>query len=512
MSQTEIPTLSPKSNQKSGSSIRKNKDDKNKQVKILLVTPEICDSIQLASTNGKSPCIKAGGLADISGLLMDSLTAVGAEVHVALPNFRSMMGAEAGGHSHLLHLCEDREFCYRQAVYDGDSDSNLRAALAFQRDVIQYIIPKFKPDLVHCNDWMTGLVPAAARAMGIPSVFTLHNLHDERTTLAHIEDRGIDSASFWDQLYYARYPANYEETRNHNRVSFLASGIHAASRVNTVSVGFLHELANGQHMTSPQVIDALHGKVSAGHAVGILNSLPDNRSPQKDTALTSCYDAASHVEGKAANKATLQRILGLEENSGAPLFFWPSRLDPMQKGCQLLAEILQQLVAEHGQSGIQFVFIADGAFYPHFENIIAMHGLHRRVALRKFHDPLSRHAYAASDFILMPSSFEPCGLAQMIAMRYGSLPVVHATGGLRDTVSPMDAGADQGNGFPFDFHDAAGLRWAIGQALEFHALPADVRARQIARVMSAAETAYRPAAMIDQYRQLYQDALGIPHS
>lgn len=473
--------------------------------RILLVTPEICDSSLLASDGGKPLCVKAGGLADVSALLLDSLTEAGADVHVAIPNFRSLMDPGPNGHSHLLHLCEDREFCYRQAVYEGDAESNLRAALAFQRDVIQYVIPHYKPDLVHCHDWMTGLIPAAARSMGIPSIFTIHNLHDEHATLAHIEDRGIDSAAFWNHLYFDRFPGTYEETRASNPVSLLASGILAADRVNTVSGSFLNELASGSHHASWQVADAVRGKIAAGHASGILNSLPGNRSPKTDPSIVRQYDADTVSGGKAANKAELQRVLGLDENPSAPVFFWPSRLDPVQKGCDLLAAVLQEIVSAYQETGIQIVFIADGPSVPTFEDIIHANQLHRLVAVKSFHDPLSRLGYAASDFILMPSSFEPCGLAQMIALRYASLPVVHTTGGLRDTITPLDVSSNIGNGFPFDDHDAAGLRWAIDRAMDFHHLPAEVKISNLQRIMTEADTNYRPSAMTDRYLAIYQD-------
>lgn len=482
---------------------------RKRRLKILLVTPEISESRFLATNGKQAPCVKAGGLADVSALLLDSLTDAGADVHVALPHFRSLFEPGPNGHSRRLHLCKDREFYYRRSVYDGCSDSNLRAALAFQRDVIHYVMPRIRPDLVHCHDWMTGLVPAAARSMGIPSIFTMHNLHDERTTLSHIEDRGIDSAGFWDNLYYDNYPRFYEESRNTNPVSMLGSGILAADRINTVSESFLTELSNGGHNAPWQVADAVRGKIAAGHATGILNSLPDSRSPSNDRFIVRRFDADTHAEGKAENKAELQRILGFEENPEAPLLFWPSRLDPVQKGCQLLAEILHQVVTDYRDIGLQMVFVADGPFVRHFEEIVEIHGLHRRVAIRKFHEPFSRLGYAASDFILMPSSFEPCGLAQMIGMRYGSLPIVHATGGLRDTVTQLDPENDKGNGFLFEVHNAEGLRWAIDQAIDFHRLPEHVKQRNIRRVMTKAKGAFVPDNMTNKYLSMYQSLIPI---
>lgn len=482
---------------------------RKRKMRVLLVSPEISESNFLASNGKQAPCVKAGGLADVSALLLDSLTDAGADVHIALPHFRSLFEPGPNGHSTRLHLCKDREFYYRKSVYDGTAKSNLRAALAFQRDVIHYVMPNIRPDIVHCHDWMTGLVPAAARSMGIPSIFTMHNLHDETTTLAEIEDRGIDSATFWSHLYFERYPHSYEETRDWNRVSMLGSGLLAADRINTVSPSFLGELSIGGHNAPWQVIDAVRGKICAGHASGIVNSLPDRRSPQSDRFIYRQYDADNHVEGKRENKIEFQRILGLDENPNAPMFFWPSRLDPMQKGCQLLAEILHQVVSDYWESGLQIVFVADGSFAKHFENIIDSGGLHRRVALRKFHEPFSSLGYAASDFTLMPSSFEPCGLAQMIGLRYGSLPVAHRTGGLRDTISHLNAAENFGNGFLFEVHNGGGLRWAIDRAMDFHNLPEVEKTRNRTRIMKQSIGDFSPEKMIASYLEMYRELVSI---
>lgn len=483
------------------------KTGKKRRPRILLVTPEISETGCLALDGKNAPCVKAGGLADVSALLLDSLTDAGAEVHVALPHYRSLFEPGPQGTSNRLHLCKDREFYYRKSVYDGCEASNLRAALAFQRDVIHYMMPKIKPDLVHCHDWMTGLVPAAARSMGIPSIFTMHNLHDERTTLAHIEDRGIDSARFWGNLYYTNYPHCYEESRNHNPVSMLASGILAADRMNTVSGSFLEELAIGGHNAPEPVADAIRGKLCAGHAYGILNSLPASRSAATDRHLFKNFTPDTHVTGKIQNKLELQRILGFAENPDAPLLFWPSRLDPVQKGCQLLAETLHRIVSDYWDIGLQVAFIADGPFSRHFEDIAYHGGLRSRIAIRSFDEPLSSLGYAASDFVLMPSSFEPCGLAQMIGLRYGSLPIAHRTGGLRDTVTQLDPHAASGNGFLFETHDANGLRWAIDSALTFHSLPSELKESNRSRIMEEAQLRFSPDKMIASYRELYTKLL-----
>lgn len=479
----------------------------DRRPRILIVTPEISESHFLSKNGKHAPCVKAGGLADVCALLVDSLSEAGADVHVALPHFQSLFQPGPAGFSRQLHLCQDREFSYRRSVYDGCHHSNLRAAVAFQRDVIHYIMPRLRPDLIHCHDWMTGLVPAAAKRAGIPTVFTMHNLHDEQTSLGYIEDRGIDAAKFWQHLYFHNYPGSYESARSDNPVSMLASGILAADQMNTVSPSFLGEIVSGNHGASWPLVNAARGKLGARAARGITNSLPDTLCPEDDVHLVSRYGAAGHVAGKRMNKAALQRMLGLDEDENAPLLFWPSRLDPIQKGCHLLAEILYQLVSDYWACGLQVVFIADGPYREPFENIAAFHGLQNRIAVRGFSECLSRIGYAASDFTLMPSAYEPCGLSQMIGLRYGSLPIVHSTGGLRDTVKHLDTERRTGNGFAFEFYDAAGLRWAIDEALRFHMRPTDEKEDNVTRIMTEAFRSFSPDSMVEQYLGIYRELL-----
>jgi len=480
---------------------------RRKRPRILIVTPELNSSSSLWLRGGKAPRAKAGGLADMCTLLVDSLTERGADVHVAMPHFRSLFREEPML-SRRLHLCQDREFYYRRSVYEGGASDNRKAALVFQRDVIHHILPQVRPDIVHCHDWMTGLVPAAARKMGMKSIFTIHNLHDEQATLAEIEDRGIDAARFWDGLHYQQYPESYVQSRSWNQVSFLPSAIHAADHVNTVSQSFLRELMDGRHAGTDRMNDVLRSKYALGSASGIINAPDATWNPADDAALVEQYSAATHVEAKAVNKAALQRACGLEVNPSAPLLFWPSRLDPVQKGCQLLAEILYRIVSDHAASGLQVVFVADGPFKRHFENIADFHGLRHRVAVCHFDETLSRQAFAASDFVMMPSSYEPCGLAQMVGLKYGSLPIVHGTGGLRDTVSHISQDFASGNGFVFDHHDAGGLKWAVDEAMAFHHQPAERRHAAVQRIMEDSMRRFSPASAVDSYVALYENLLG----
>ena len=280
--------------------------------RILVVTPEITYLPDGMGNLAHRANAKAGGLADVSASLVAALFEQGADVHVALPHYRRMFHMEVGQlisdelrvyqnrlASDRVHLAEDRCFYYRERVYSRSDQENPRLALAFQREVINNIIPTVDPDLIHCNDWMTGLIPAAARRLGIPSLFTVHNIHTHDLTLAQIEDRGIDAAEFWSNLYYKRQPINYEETRDNNPVDSLASGIFAAHFINTVSPTFLNEIVRGDHSFVPADIRSeIVGKHLAGCASGILNAPDSSYDPETDGALEARYSYNDPMEGK----------------------------------------------------------------------------------------------------------------------------------------------------------------------------------------------------------------------
>ena len=489
--------------------------------RILIVTPEITYLPPDMGNMANYLKAKAGGLADVSASLVSALCELKADVHVALPHYRRMFHVDVGRFisdellayksklaGNRIHLAEDRIFYYREQVYDHGHEDTIRIALAFQREVINNIIPQVKPDLIHCNDWMTGLVPAAARRLGIPCLFTVHNIHTQHLTLERIEDMGIDAAEFWDYLYCQWPPHNYEEARSRNPVDLLTSGIFASHYINTVSPTFLDEIVDGQHKFVPhQVISEVAQKKISGCAAGILNAPDGTFDPRSDEHLVMTYGPDNHREGKRVNKLNLQERLGLVQDENAPLFFWPSRLDPVQKGCQLLAEILGEVVERYSADGIQVVFVANGSFQRHFHDIVRTHDLHQHVAVCDFWDPLSHLAYAASDFMLMPSRFEPCGLPQMISAIYGSLPIVRDTGGLHDTVEHLDSAQGTGNGFVFESYDSGGLAWAIDQAMAFHRSPADEHERETARIMRSAQQCFNHSVTAKAYIDIYEAML-----
>ena len=358
---------------------------------------------------------------------------------------------------------------------------------------------------------MTGLVPAMTRRMGIPSLFTLHNIHTVKLTLDHIEHAGIDTAEFWQHLYYTHPPGTYEQCRSSNPVDLLASGIFASHWVNTVSPSFLDEIVQGSHSSvPPETHSELKHKLEAGFASGVLNAPDSSYNATSDDALPHPYSPENAIEKKTKNKRVFQERMGLTLNKDAPLFFWPSRLDPIQKGPELLSNILSRLVSTYRDNGIQIALVADGEHAQYFRDIIAVENLHGTVSLRPFDENLSRLGFAASDFILMPSKFEPCGLTQMIALKYGSLPIVRNTGGLKDTVENLDASDSRGNGFLFEDYDSEGLMWGIRCAMDFHRLPSKTKKKEIQRIMQESISRFTHEQTASQYINLYEAMLGKP--
>ena len=467
---------------------------------------------------------KAGGLADVSAALITALFEQGADVHVALPDYRAIF---SDGLTPVLkkelrrihrimpdehiHLARDRAFYYINRVYSSYGEENIKLALAFQREVISHIVPQVQPDLIHCNDWMTGLIPAMARQMGIPCLFTIHNIHTVKITLAYIEDRGIDAAYFWQNLYCEKMAESYEDARDTIPVDMLTSGIFAAHFVNVVSPTFLEEIVHGQHhFIEPPIQRELANKYYADCAYGILNAPDPAFNPATDKHLNKNYSVGNFVTGKRENKLFLQDKLGLIKDKKAPVFFWPSRLDPVQKGCQLLSEIFYQFISKYWDQNLQVIFVADGNYQMIFRDIVNNHGFQKRVAICDFDYQLEHLTYAAADFILMPSRFEPCGLPQMIAPLYGALPVAHDTGGIHDTIKDLNVENNFGNGFLFKTFDANGLFYAINQAMNFYNLPDRTKAKQIKRVMTESAAQFTYVATARQYIELYEKMLKRP--
>ncbi|MCM2264541.1 MAG: glycogen synthase GlgA [Desulfuromonadales bacterium] len=415
-----------------------------------------------------APFAKSGGLGDVLGSLPPALRALGHDVRVVLPWYRSVrtvagnlrlqpkplevvLGGEVlsarvrrgdldGVPVYFLDVPElfDRDGLYGEAGNDY-ADNARRFALLGRGALELARSMRFAPDVVHAHDWQAAMAIIDLRHhlwadplfAGTGSLLTIHNLGYQGifppTVLGELD---LDPALFGiDGLEF------------HGQVSLLKGGIRFADHVSTVSPTYCREIQ------TPAFGVGLDGLLRTRHQRlhGILNGLDGQRwNPADDQALPAPY-TADDLSGKAVCKAALQAELGLQPGAQTPLAAMVTRLDP-QKGIDLLLEGWEVLLAR----GLQLVILGTG--HPAYEiRLRELAARHRdRVAVvTSFDDALARRIYAASDLFLMPSRYEPCGLGQLIALRYGSVPLVHATGGLVDTIrDPMEAPAEA-NGFIF---------------------------------------------------------------
>jgi starch synthase/alpha-amylase len=222
------------------------------QPRILLVTPEISLVPDRSRKNSSYLNCKPGGFAGFLADWAGDLHSQGVDVHIVQPDYRSAFASilrdsppikgcrmPAGN----VHLTEDRAFFYAGHPEANTPRENIKISLAFQREVIHQILPALKPDLIHCHDWMCGLIPAVARNSGIPCVFSLQNCETAKCFLSDVEDSGIDAAFFWQQLFFDHFPGNYEQIRGTNAIDFLLSGVFAARHVSIASPAVLLKIA-----------------------------------------------------------------------------------------------------------------------------------------------------------------------------------------------------------------------------------------------------------------------------
>jgi starch synthase len=428
-----------------------------------------------------APFAKTGGLADVAAALPRAQASFGVRPIVVLPRYRSVdtsmlarrlqpvdvplgrrservvvyEGTLPGGRVRALlvdHPWFDRDGLYGDA--NGEyADNGLRFALlaraaleiAHQLDVW--------PDLVHGHDWQAGLLPFyAARTPihgrpAVKSVFTIHNM----------AFRGLCDKSLVDELGLGWDVFTPDTAEFYDQLSFLKAGLAYADQISTVSPRYAREIQ------TPEQGYGLDGflRARAGKLTGILNGIDaEEWDPAHDTALPVRFDADDPT-GKAACKAALQRELGLPVRASVPLIASISRLTD-QKGFDLVVQAGEELA----RTEAQYVFLGTGE--PRYEQ--ALRELARRhpmrVAVRIAHEEDAAHRIVAgADMFLMPSRYEPCGLTQMYAMRYGGVPIVRATGGLDDTVVDFDGRTRTGSGFKFDDADAASLGRAVRRAV-----------------------------------------------
>ncbi|OYY93751.1 MAG: starch synthase [Hydrogenophilales bacterium 28-61-23] len=438
----------------------------------------------LYATSEAAPLIKTGGLADVSGALPAALRKIGIDCRVLIPGYpavmykleatrqvarfdhfldakgkplaaRLLLSSMPGSGTPLYVLDAPSAFARGGGPY-SDSEgldypdnahrfallSQVAALLAGAESPLDW-----RPDILHCNDWQTGLAPAYLRLSGstTPAVITVHNLAYQ----------GIFPPETVTELNLPAHAFSIEGIEYYGNLSFLKAGLYYANHITTVSPSYALEIQQ------PYLGMGMQGLLASrqNQLSGILNGIDtDEWNPSADPHLPSQFSARA-LSGKKTCKHKLQEELGLEPLADAPLFGMIARMTH-QKGLDLVLAVADGIIDRGGQ--IAFLGTGEKSIESAVTALVELHP--GQVAAKiGYNESLSHRIEAGSDIFLMPSLFEPCGLNQMYSMRYGSLPIVHATGGLRDTVE------DGVTGFVFYQPTPHALWLAVERALDLYA-------------------------------------------
>ena len=449
---------------------RKKKTERIKKKKVLFAAFEAV------------PFTKTGGLGDVAGSLPAKIKNEEYDVRVILPklsaipeeyqskmkyvtNFEVNLGwrnsycglftLRTGGITY--YFIDNEYYFYRNNIY-GEFDDGERVAF-FSKAIlesIRYFSPKFMPDIIHCNDWHTALVPVFLHEFyrgvedfdKIKTVFTIHNLRFQGQ---------YDKFVIGDILGLDKFPSSGQLIHD-DAANYLQGAVIYADAVTTVSPTYADEIC------LPGCGEGLHGLFQSRKykLSGILNGInTDDVNPEKDKRIAAKY-SKDDLSGKAKCKAKLQEELGFDVDPDIPLYVMVSRLT-VQKG----ANLIDDLLGEFAQKKMQFAVLGTGDGKYEYSFMSMADFAPKSFACRiMFSEKLSRMFYSGADAFIMPSQFEPCGLAQMMAMRYGTLPIVRETGGLKDTVKGYWDYGTEANGFSFKDFDDNALRTAVDSTLD----------------------------------------------
>ena len=433
-----------------------------------------------------APYAKSGGLGDVMEALPAALSRIeGNEVALFLPyyskiksnaayetekvaEFRVSLGwrqqycavmklTNRADKVQVYFLDNEYYFGGRTGAIYGDMDDGERFAYFSRACLDAMIAVDFIPDVIQCNDWQCALIPTYLKAVyhaQFPKTRCMYTIHN-------IEYQGWANASFFDDML--GLPWEYRGTLDmNNSVNVMKGAIETADLVTTVSETYARELMY------PYYAHGLDGILAnnSWKLTGITNGIDTNTfNPMTAKALPAHYDAETFVEGKAKVKAALQEEVGLPVKPDVPLMVMVTRLAG-HKGLDLLCYIARRLMWEEDA---QLLILGTGeAQYETFFKDLAVQFPEQVSAKIMFNLGLADRIYAGGDIYLMPSKSEPCGLSQMNAMRYGTVPVVHATGGLKDTVPPVDENGEGGLGFTFQSYNADDFYAAVKRALDLY--------------------------------------------
>lgn len=467
-----------------------------------------------------APFVKTGGLGDVAGSLPSALNAAGADVIVMVPKYATIAdeykaqmehvgefyvplgwrneycGLERLVHDGVTYIFIDNERYFGRSYPYGFFDDGERFAY-FSKAVcesLQYLPDGFTCDILHCNDWHTALAPVFLREFyqGLPvyenvkCVFSIHNIafQGQFTDMLLGDVLGLSHIE----------PAVRQLRCDDRSINYMLGAINYSDAIGTVSPTYAAEIC------TPEYGEGLDGALRRRRDIlhGILNGIDVVRNdPASDPRIEATYTVADR-SGKAACKAALQRELGLEVRDDRPLMVMVTRLT-RQKGMDLVTYALDRILS----GGVQVAILGTGDYdyeeaLRYFERTYPA-----QMAARIQFDPaLSQRMYAAADMFLMPSLFEPCGLSQIIAMRYGTLPIVRETGGLRDTVTPYNQYTGEGTGFSFTHFNGDEMGDAVFRAAR---LFWDDRTAWDALVTQAMEADFSWTRSAGDYMNLYLD-------
>ena len=474
----------------------------------------------LYATSEAVPFCKTGGLADVAGSLPTALGEAGADIAVVLPLYtrvKEKFGDQlefvcydyadvAWRHCYCgLFTCEkdgvtyyfiDNEQYFDRPDLYGYLDDGERFAF-FSKAVIQ-LLPrmKFWPDVIHCNDWQSALIPIYLEDMGvreeqyrsIRTALTIHNVeYQGRYGREALEDIfGLDSGWAADGTIMMD-----------GDVNLLKGAILCADAINAVSPSYANELklAFFAHRLE-NIMTQCDYKLS-----GVLNGIDMKLyDPANDERITAKYSTAD-MSGKAIDKAELQQMMGLQVDPNVPVMAIVSRL-VSHKGLDLICEVLHDMM----ELPMQLVILGKGdQKYEEFFDWAAKQYPGRLAVRLAYNEALSMAIYSGADLFLMPSKSEPCGLSQMIAMRYGTLPIVRETGGLKDSVQAYEAWRDSGNGFSFANYNSSDMLHVIQEAVELYHSNPEAFARLRQRAM---ECDFSWARSAEAYLRIYANITG----
>lgn len=465
-----------------------------------------------------APFAKSGGLGEVAGSLPQALAEVGVDARLIMPKFSAIPDEWAAEMEHIadfyLPLSWRRQYCglerleyegrivyfidneyyFKRADLYGYADDAERMAF-FSKAVVESVayLAEFQPDIIHCNDWHTALCPVflceqyrdVPACRGIKTVFSVHNLKFQGQ---------YDPFILGDILGLADNAAASSQLMFGGAVNYLHGALCYADRLLTVSPTYAEEICTAAYGEGLQEVFARRRDILSG----ILNGVDTEvYNPRRDK-FSAAHFCAEDLSGKVTCKLAVQRDLGLAEEADMPLLVLISRLTE-QKGLDLLLHILDELLAEPVQVAV--LGVGDKCYEDALQHFAEAYD---NFACRLFFDDGWAHRlYAGADMLLMPSRFEPCGLAQMIAMRYGTIPLVRETGGLKDSVSPYNRYSGAGNGFSFANYNAHELLFTVKNALAVYR----DKAAWGRLVQSALNTDFGWRRSAGEYAAVYRDLL-----